>query len=423
MGDHVIPGVRVPPRRRGRTRGPDTFCSGSGGTVVRVALRKVGGGVLAAVPRPSGAGARARPGVRVRPGRGRSGGSPTVQCSPSTAPGRPGVRGRQRSPAGWRPSMPFTGALLWTGGRRRRRAGAWRSPHDRYAPDRGRGVSPTLAEPGTAGWRRCRVGERIRGAGLAGVGRRRGSRPRRAGWHRLLRWPVQGKHAGLAQRGLGAVSVGTGEPVPEVRCRHRPPCLRPGGRRRAAVPRREVHLLVDGEPRSNAGVRDAWRTARSTPGTPRRPAAGATSSGTCWSDDGTVFSVGRNAGAVVAHDAVTAPRRQWRTTANGDAQALALEDGLLYAGGHFVEIGQPRPAPEDRGGARPHDRGGRPRLRAPVRHHVFPVSGRSTPPTRHLYVGGYFTGAGPRRQRRFPSLTADVLLIREAGPAALVDAR
>jgi hypothetical protein len=112
-----------------------------------------------------------------------------------------------------------------------------------------------------------------------------------------------------------------------------------------------------------------------------------------------VFTVGRNAGAVVAYDSVTAAR-EWRTTANGDAQALALVDGLLYAGGHFTEIAQPRVPRTILAALNPAtgvvDPDFTPRF-VTTWPGVWALHGTSE----HLYVGGHFTGAGPP-PRRFP---------------------
>ena len=96
---------------------------------------------------------------------------------------------------------------------------------------------------------------------------------------------------------------------------------------------------VDGEPRSNlasvtlaGSTVDGWRPA---------PACGGCN--VQWdvlADGGRVFAVGRNAGAVVAYDSFgrsgVAHHRQRRRAGAGPG------GGLLYAGGHFVEIGQPR---------------------------------------------------------------------------------
>ena len=205
------------------------------------------------------------------------------------------------------------------------------------------------------------------------------------------------KHDGLAQRGLGAVSVGTGEPVPRFDVATDRPvyALAAAGGRLFLGGK---FTLVDGEPRSTLasvtledGSLDAWQPA---------PACGGCN--VQWDvlvDDGTVFSVGRNAGAVVAHDAVTAAR-QWRTTANGDAQALALEDGLLYAGGHFVEIGQPRQPRTIVAALDPTTGEVAPDF-APRFVTTFPGVWALHATDAHLYVGGYFTGAGPGAGR-FP---------------------
>jgi outer membrane protein assembly factor BamB len=51
----------------------------------------------------------------------------------------------------------------------------------------------------------------------------------------------------------------------------------------------------------------------------------------------TVYAVSRNYGAATAVDLGTGARR-WRTSANGDAQAVTVVDGQVYVGGHFSTI-------------------------------------------------------------------------------------
>jgi PKD repeat protein len=155
-----------------------------------------------------------------------------------------------------------------------------------------------------------------------------------------------GRHNGLDQRGLGAVLVSTGEPVGDfdvaVGDADAPNKadvygLATDGSRLFVAGR---FTTVDGQPRNQLAsvtlathALDAWA-----------PARACTGCNLVWDvlvDGGSVYTAGRNASAVTAYDRTTAARR-WRVTANGDAQALTLADGLLYAGGHFVEIGDPR---------------------------------------------------------------------------------
>jgi hypothetical protein len=89
--------------------------------------------------------------------------------------------------------------------------------------------------------------------------------------------------------------------------------------------------------------------------------------------------------------------------ANGDGQALAMADGLLYVGGHFTSIGtvaQPRsilaavnPLTGDV------DPSFRPRFVT-----TFPGIWALAASSTRLYAGGYFTGAGASPPRRFPYL-------------------
>ena len=206
------------------------------------------------------------------------------------------------------------------------------------------------------------------------------------------------RHDGLPQRGLGAVSVTTGEPVPRFDVATDAPVFAlaaAGGRLFVGG----KFTLIGGQRRSTlASVTladssvDAWRP---------EPACGGCN--VQWDvvvTGRTVFSVGRNAGAVVAYDAVSADR-EWRTTANGDAQALALVDGLLYVGGHFVEIGDPRQPRRILAALNPASGAVAPGF-TPQFVTTFPGVWALDGTADHLYVGGFFTGAGPSTPKQYP---------------------
>ncbi len=205
------------------------------------------------------------------------------------------------------------------------------------------------------------------------------------------------KHNGIAQRSLGAVDVSTGKPVTSFT---------------TTTDGKVYGLWVDGgrlfiagrftsagnQPRSNlaslnltSGALDSWHPA---------PACGGCN--LQWdivADGNRVYTVGRNAGAVVAYDAVSGVRL-WRTTANGDAQALALVGGLLYVGGHFVEIGSPRVPRQIVAALNPTTGAVDPSF-APRFVTSYPGVWALHGTAARLYVGGYFTAAGPP-PRRFP---------------------
>ena len=206
------------------------------------------------------------------------------------------------------------------------------------------------------------------------------------------------RHNGVSQRGLGAVSVETGEPVLTFNSATDAPVYA------LSIDNGRLFLggkftLVDGQPRSilasvtlAGSSLDDWR--------PVPACSGCNRTWDLLADGSTVYVVGRNAGAVVAYDSVSAVRR-WRTTANGDAQALALVGGLLYVGGHYVEIGQPRVPRTILAALNPAtgavDPGFAPRF-VTTYPGVWALHGTAT----RLYVGGYFTGAGASPPKRFP---------------------
>lgn len=149
------------------------------------------------------------------------------------------------------------------------------------------------------------------------------------------------KHSGLAQANLGAVSVTTGKAVPEFTTGTNGVVysLATDGSR----------LFVGGKFTAADGLvretlasvtlathtLDAWA-----------PLRACTRCNIQWDllvHGDTVFSAGRNAGAVYAVDKTTAAVRWKANRVNGDAQALTIADGKLFVGGHFVQVyGQER---------------------------------------------------------------------------------
>jgi hypothetical protein len=202
------------------------------------------------------------------------------------------------------------------------------------------------------------------------------------------------KHDGMVQQGLGAVSVSTGRVVPDFTTTTNDTVmgLATDGSRLFIAGN---FTSVDGVPRDllasvTLATRslDAWTTTR--PCTPCNVYWDVTVGA------GTVYTVNRNRGAATAVDAVTGARR-WNVVANGDAQALTLADGLLYVGGHFVTIG---------GQARMLLAALNPATGAVTDFStrflnsypgIWALAGTSD----RLYVGGYFSAAGPL-PNRFP---------------------
>lgn len=210
------------------------------------------------------------------------------------------------------------------------------------------------------------------------------------------------KHNGIEQRSLGAVNVDTGRPVTSFTPTTDGKVYGlsvSGGRLFFAGRFALAGSPSANQPRSNlasvnltTGNLDTWQPA---------PACGGCNVQWDILADGTrVYTVGRNAGAVVAYDANSAVRL-WRTTANGDAQTLALVGGLLYVGGHFVEIGSPRVPRQIVAALNPATGAVDPNF-APffVTSYpgVFAIHGTAD----RLYVGGYFTGVGPTAPRKYP---------------------
>lgn len=206
------------------------------------------------------------------------------------------------------------------------------------------------------------------------------------------------KHNGIAQRGLGAVSVSTGKAVPSFTTTTDAKVfgLATDGVRLAIA---GDFTAVNGQPRNAmasvtlaGGTLDAWK--------PARPCSDC---GKYWDvavDSGTVYGVGKNSGALVALNFTTGARR-WKITANGDAQAVTVQDGLVYVGGHFSEIGAPRQPRKILAAVDPAtgalDPGFTPKFVT-----SWPgIWALAASPSR-LYVGGHFTAAGPTPPKRFP---------------------
>lgn len=200
------------------------------------------------------------------------------------------------------------------------------------------------------------------------------------------------KHSGIEQRGLGAVSVSTGKRVATFTpsTDNTVMGLATDGTRLFVAGN---FTSVNGVPRESlasvtlAGASlDSWR-----------PARACTRCNVYWDitvDQGTVYTASRNAGAVRAVDASTGAQR-WRVTANGDAQAITVADGLVYAGGHFTTIsGQDRTilaALQPANGALT-DYSVRFVTTWPG---IWALAGTDE----RLYVGGHFTAAGPKPNR------------------------
>lgn len=206
-------------------------------------------------------------------------------------------------------------------------------------------------------------------------------------------------HNGIAQRGLGAVSVSTGKAVTGFRTTTDGKVygLATDGSRLVIA---GDFTTVDGRARNSlasvslaAHTLDDWAPARQCSGC-----------NLWWDvlvDSGRVYVAGRNASAVTALDFATGARR-WRVTANGDAQAmsLALHDGRLYVGGHFVEIGDPRQSRTILAALDPAD-GSVESFSAKFVTTWPGIWALATTQTR-LYVGGHFTAAGPTPPKKYP---------------------
>jgi outer membrane protein assembly factor BamB len=117
--------------------------------------------------------------------------------------------------------------------------------------------------------------------------------------------------------------------------------------------------------------------------------------------DGTsVYVATRNAGAATAFDRSTGALR-WRVNANGDGQALAMADGLLYVGGHFSTIGRSAEPRSILAALNPLTGAIDPNFR-PRFVTSFPGIWALAATSARLYVGGHFTAAGASPPKRYP---------------------
>ena len=223
-------------------------------------------------------------------------------------------------------------------------------------------------------------------------------------------------HNGLDQRGLGAVRASTGEPVADFDAETdgNVYSLATNGSRLFVGGN---YTQVDGQARDSLASVDLTSYALD-PWRPTRPCTGCNVQWDIVVNGGTVYVCGRNAGAVTAFDATSAARR-WRVPANGDAQALTLADGKLYAGGHFVEIGNdelrvPRTqlaALDPATGAIDPDF--RPRF-----YDSYPGIWALAATSTRLYAGGYFGGAGASPPRQHPYLAMFAGVAGNSAPSA-----
>ena len=203
-------------------------------------------------------------------------------------------------------------------------------------------------------------------------------------------------HNRIAQRGLGAVSVSTGKAVTAFSTSTDGKVF--------GLATNGSKLVIGGKFTTvNGSARNALAsvTLAGYSLDSWNPARACTRCNAYWDvlmANGSVFAAGRNGDAVVAFDLGQSVRR-WRVTANGDAQALAFADGRLYAGGHFTWIGgQQRSilaALNPSNGAI--DREFTPRF-VDSWPGIWALEATST----RLYVGGYFSAAGPTPPRRYP---------------------
>jgi outer membrane protein assembly factor BamB len=207
------------------------------------------------------------------------------------------------------------------------------------------------------------------------------------------------KHDGLAQRGLGAVLVSTGKAVPafDAATDANVHALATDGQRLFVGGR---FTLIDGQARNMLASVDLGTYALD-PWLPPRVCTGCNLYWDVLVDNGTVYTAGRNYGAVTAFSATTGARG-WRVAANGDGQALALADGTLYAGGHFTEIGPDPKQPRSILAALDPATGGLDPDFQPRFVGSYPGIWALSATSDRLYVGGYFSAAGTFSTKRYP---------------------
>jgi outer membrane protein assembly factor BamB len=205
-------------------------------------------------------------------------------------------------------------------------------------------------------------------------------------------------HDGVAQRSLGAVTVDTGKPVRAFT---------------ASTDKRVFGLALDGsrlvfagnfthadgKPRASLASVNLM-THRLDGWDPARLCASCAQYWDVAVDKGVAF-IGSSGNRLGAYN-MTNGKQAWKSiSASGDVQAVAVSDGLVYAGGHFGKFAnQPR------------------RLLAAVSESTGHLNAAFTPTfvtsypgiwtltatSSDLYVGGYFSAAGPFKPRRYPYL-------------------
>lgn len=208
------------------------------------------------------------------------------------------------------------------------------------------------------------------------------------------------KHNGLDQRGLGALLVSTGQAVAafDATTDANVYGLATDGARLFASGR---FTQVSGQPR-NSLASVTLATNSLDPWTPPRACPRCTLYWDVLVGNDTVYVATRNAGAVTAF-AATSGALRWQVTANGDAQALALVDGELYAGGHFSELGRPS-RPRQLLAALDAATGAIDPVFQPRFVTSWPGIWALEATSSRLYVGGHFTAAGASPPKRYPYL-------------------
>jgi hypothetical protein len=203
-------------------------------------------------------------------------------------------------------------------------------------------------------------------------------------------------HGGMAEQGLGAVTADTGALVTGFR-----PTAN-GTVYALATDGTRLYLggaftAVNGLTRNQlasvtlpTGSLDSWAPAKACSG-----------NSLFWDltlNGGRVYGVGRNCASVYAVDAASG-RAVFRVRANGDSQAVTMGgDGLLYVGGHFgtVTIGSVTTA---RTIVAAYDVSGTTPVLQPFSARfvsTYPGVWAMASSSSRLYVGGYFTAAGPK---------------------------